>query len=120
VDPGAAASIAREKGQEPVRSTFFFQLLHLSQLSLSQRVLRRFVGSDGGAVPARRRLQRLPLNPLPASRPRQGWSQQPLLTKAVAPLWEPCLDWIGSSSVAWHGVSFGDSSLQKQLQVWQG
>jgi hypothetical protein len=118
VDPGAAASIAREKGQEPVRSTFFFPAPpSLAALSFSQRVLRRFVGSDGGAVPGSAAASAAPP---PASRPRQGWSQQPLLTKAVAPLWEPCLDWIGSSSVAWHGVSFGDSSLQKQLQVWQG
>jgi hypothetical protein len=35
VDPGAAASIPREKGQGAGEEIYFFQLLHLSQLSLS-------------------------------------------------------------------------------------
>ena len=79
MDPGAAASIPREKG-EGASEIYFFQLLHLSQLS--QRVLRRFVGSDGGAVPGSAAASAAPppaSRQSPRARPREGWSQQPLL-----------------------------------------
>jgi hypothetical protein len=47
VDPGAAASIPREKG-EGASEIYFFQLLHLSQLSLGA-----FCGDSSAATAGR-------------------------------------------------------------------
>ena len=89
MDPGAAASILREKG-EGASEIYFFQLLHLSQLSLSAFCGDSSVATAGQSQ-ARRRRQRLPLPPL-ASRlvpalAMAGASSR-CSTKAVAPLWE--------------------------------
>ena len=51
MDPGPAASIPRDKGQGDgeIYSLFFFQLLHLSQLSLSLS-LSAFCGDSSVAT----------------------------------------------------------------------
>jgi len=84
VDPGAAASIPCEKG-EGAGEIYFFQLLHLSQLSLSA-FCGDFFGSDGGAVPGSAAAS-ASADPPPRDLAKGGASSR-CSTKAVAPLWE--------------------------------